>query len=58
MNVGFGILCCEREVLTLVDFVDEPELAADTLVWLTRERRKWLAGRYVSYNWDMEELDC
>ncbi|KIW71282.1 hypothetical protein PV04_03465 [Phialophora macrospora] len=35
---------------------DEPELAGDTLVWLTKERREWLADRYVSVNWDMEEL--
>ncbi|OAL21434.1 hypothetical protein AYO20_11371 [Fonsecaea nubica] len=36
--------------------VAEPELPADTLVWLTRERREWLAGRYVSVPWDMEGL--
>lgn len=37
--------------------VDEPELAADTVVWMTKERREWLAARYVSVNWDMEELE-
>ncbi|KAK4505133.1 hypothetical protein PRZ48_003096 [Zasmidium cellare] len=36
---------------------DTPELAADTMVWLTRERREWLAGRFVSANWDMGELE-
>ncbi|KAL4788604.1 hypothetical protein BJX76DRAFT_344737 [Aspergillus varians] len=36
---------------------DTPELAADTLVWLARERRDWLAGRFVSVSWDMEELE-
>jgi NAD(P)-dependent dehydrogenase (short-subunit alcohol dehydrogenase family) len=36
--------------------VDTPELGADTLVWLTAERRDWLAGRYVSAQWSMEEL--
>ncbi|KIX95936.1 uncharacterized protein Z520_08191 [Fonsecaea multimorphosa CBS 102226] len=35
----------------------EPELPADTLVWLTRERRDWLAGRYVNAPWDMQELE-
>ncbi|PYI35198.1 NAD(P)-binding protein [Aspergillus indologenus CBS 114.80] len=35
---------------------DPPALAADTLVWLARERRDWLAGRFVSGSWDMEEL--
>ena len=37
-------------------FNDKPELSADTLVYLTRERREWLAGRYVSVAWDMEEF--
>jgi NAD(P)-dependent dehydrogenase (short-subunit alcohol dehydrogenase family) len=36
---------------------DTPELAADTIVWLSRERRDWLSGRYATVNWDMEELD-
>ena len=36
--------------------VDTPELAADTIVWLTQEKRMWLAGRYVTANWDMLEL--
>lgn len=35
---------------------DQPALAADTFVWLTAERRDWLASRYVSCTWDMEEL--
>lgn len=36
---------------------DEPELPGDSLVWLTKQRREWLAGRYVSVNWDVEELE-
>jgi NAD(P)-dependent dehydrogenase (short-subunit alcohol dehydrogenase family) len=36
--------------------VDTPELAGDAVCWLGSERREWLAGRYVSANWDMEEL--
>lgn len=35
---------------------DQPALAADTFVWLTAQRRDWLAGRYLSSTWDMEEL--
>ena len=35
---------------------DEPELAANTLVWLTNEKRTWLADRYINVQWDMEEL--
>ena len=33
-----------------------PELAADTIVWLTQERKDWLAGRYLSASWDMPEV--
>jgi len=32
------------------------ELAAHTAVWLVSERREWLAGRYVSALWDVDEL--
>ncbi|CAK4012834.1 NAD-P-binding [Lecanosticta acicola] len=36
--------------------VDQPGLSADTIVWLTAERREWLKGRYISATWDMREL--
>ncbi|KAJ0115261.1 NAD(P)-binding protein [Diaporthe amygdali] len=36
---------------------DTAELAADTLVWLSRERRDWLSGRFATVNWDMEQLE-
>lgn len=35
---------------------DTPQLSGDTLAWLGAERREWLGGRYVSANWDLEEL--
>jgi hypothetical protein len=35
---------------------DTAQIASDTMVWLTAERRDWLAGRYISCNWSMEEL--
>lgn len=35
---------------------DTPRLVADTLTFLTRERRGWLASRYVDSKWDMEEF--
>lgn len=38
--------------------IDTPALAADTLVWVCKERRAWLAGRYVSCTWDMPELEA
>ncbi|KAJ7845348.1 hypothetical protein B0H14DRAFT_2584687 [Mycena olivaceomarginata] len=38
--------------------VDEPELPADVLVWLARERREWLSGRFIdSACWDVNELE-
>ncbi|KAF2641862.1 NAD(P)-binding protein [Massarina eburnea CBS 473.64] len=37
--------------------IDTPELAADWMVWVGKERREWLGGRYVSVTWDTEELE-
>ncbi|KAF3932685.1 C-factor [Dactylella cylindrospora] len=36
---------------------DSAELAADTLVWLAKERREWLKGRFFSVNWDVVEVE-
>jgi hypothetical protein len=41
--------------LTLV-FVDTPELCANTLTFLTSEKRAWIGGRYINVTWDMPEL--
>ncbi|GAB7359389.1 hypothetical protein MBLNU230_g6040t1 [Neophaeotheca triangularis] len=38
-------------------WIDKPELAGDSTVWLTAVRREWLAGRYVDVTWDMAELE-
>lgn len=35
---------------------DKPELTGDTIAFLTQERRTWLAWRYLSCTWAMEEL--
>ncbi|KAF4629110.1 hypothetical protein G7Y89_g9038 [Cudoniella acicularis] len=40
----------------LAGLKDTPEMAADTIVFLTQERREWLAGRYLSCTWDVPEL--
>ncbi|KAI3332242.1 NAD(P)-binding protein [Xylariaceae sp. AK1471] len=37
-------------------FVDTPELAGDSVVYLTAKRRDWLGGRYVNVTWDLPEL--
>ncbi|KAI1409053.1 NAD(P)-binding protein [Hypoxylon sp. FL1857] len=39
------------------NLIDPPELPADTIVWLCKERRGWLSGRFVCANWNMEELE-
>jgi NAD(P)-dependent dehydrogenase (short-subunit alcohol dehydrogenase family) len=35
---------------------DSTKLAADAVVFLTEKRREWLAARYVSATWDMDEF--
>ena len=36
---------------------DTVDLAGGFTVWLTREPRKYLSGRYASVNWDVEALE-
>ncbi|KAL8854001.1 MAG: hypothetical protein Q9221_001124 [Calogaya cf. arnoldii] len=36
--------------------IDTLALSGNTIVYLTQKRQEWLAGRYISVNWDMEEL--
>ncbi|EOO03803.1 putative short chain dehydrogenase reductase protein [Phaeoacremonium minimum UCRPA7] len=37
--------------------IDEVELPADMMVWLSKEPREWLSGRFVSCCWDVNELE-
>lgn len=37
-------------------FCETAELAADTIMFLTKEKRMWLAGRYINCTWDMPQL--
>ncbi|KAI1441776.1 NAD(P)-binding protein [Annulohypoxylon stygium] len=37
-------------------FVDTAELGADSLVYLTSQKRNWLAGRYINLTWALPEL--
>ena len=41
-----------------VAYTETAELPADTIAYLTAERREWLAGRYVNCTWDMLELEA
>lgn len=35
-----------------------PELSATMVVWLAKEPRPWLNGRYIASNWDVDELEA
>ncbi|KAI1336685.1 oxidoreductase-like protein [Xylariaceae sp. FL0016] len=41
---------------TLAGLTDSVDLAGATVAWLSSEKREWLAGRYISATWDMEEI--
>jgi hypothetical protein len=43
-------------LIFVIVFTETPELSADTLVFLTSEKREWLSGRYINCTWDMEEV--
>ena len=43
----------EKQVM----LVDTHELVSDTTVWLTKEPRDWLRARYISVQWDMQQLE-
>jgi len=36
--------------------IDDVGLAGGFCVWLTKEKRDWLSGRYLDSKWDMDEL--
>lgn len=36
---------------------DDEGLAGAFCVWLSKEKREWLSGRFVSCNWDVDELE-
>lgn len=36
---------------------DTPELSGGTAVWLAAGDKKFLTGRFITVNWDMEELE-
>ncbi|KAF8828546.1 hypothetical protein HHX47_DHR3000201 [Lentinula edodes] len=43
----------EESVSILVDTL---ELSSHSIVFYSKERRDWLAGRYISAQWDVDEL--
>ncbi|KAK9244007.1 hypothetical protein V1506DRAFT_477467 [Lipomyces tetrasporus] len=53
MAVAIG---ADQDPLYKEVFVDTPELCANTLVFLTSEKRAWVGGRYINVTWDMPQL--
>ena len=45
-----------RLTLMLV-LTDDVGLGGGFYVWLTKERREWLSGRWLDARWDVEELE-
>jgi len=41
-----------------IDMVDDADLCGGVCVWLSKNRKElqWLNGRFISANWDMNEL--
>ncbi|KJR82486.1 oxidoreductase, short chain dehydrogenase/reductase family [Sporothrix schenckii 1099-18] len=40
------------------NITETPALVSDSIVYLTRSPQLWLAGRYVSVQWDLTELEA
>lgn len=55
-NIPTSMLGGKPEGILAPVFVETPELSADSLVYLTSEKRDWLAGRYLNVTWDLPEL--
>lgn len=55
-NIPTSMLGGEPEGILKPVFVETPELSANSLVYLTSEKRDWLGGRYVNVTWDLPEL--
>lgn len=37
--------------------IEDVGLCGGVCVWLTKQKRDWLSGRYVSSTWDMDTLE-
>ena len=42
---------------SFIAWTDDVGLCGGFCVWLTKEKRDWLAGRYLVANWDVQELE-
>lgn len=41
----------------MIVLIDDISLPGGFCVWLTKAKREWLSGRFISSNWDVKELE-
>jgi hypothetical protein len=44
-------------VIVCAVLIDTVDLGGGLCVWLTKERRGWLNGRWIDARWDVDELE-
>lgn len=49
---------CADWLFHLTVLTTDLDLCGGFLTWLTRERRDYLNGRYISVHWDVDELEA
>lgn len=53
-----GVVATDMIVPSFAKFAkDSPDLVGAMVVYLCSERAQWLSGRFVSANWDVEDLE-
>ena len=57
ISVHPGLVLTDMVVEAFQRFaLDTPELVGGTVVWLATEKARFLGGKFVNVNWDVEEL--
>ena len=54
---GTGLTVEGPQDFNMALLTEDVALCGGVCVWLTKEKRDWLSGRYVSSTWDMETLE-
>ncbi|MCJ1234890.1 hypothetical protein MMC14_002854 [Varicellaria rhodocarpa] len=49
---------CTNPLARSLELTDSPDLCGAFCVWLTKQPRKWLSGRYLCAAWDVKELEA
>jgi hypothetical protein len=55
----FGLILKLRVLVNInvIVLIDDVGLGGALCVWLTKQRREWLSGRWLDARWDVEELE-